>query len=62
MNAEQIQVVLAMMRHEYSDYPVSHLKSEKERKIFAGDHVLCGYVLTKSEMVKLFDKLIKERT
>jgi len=62
MDAEKMQTILAMMRHEYSLYSVSQLRAACNRRKFIQDFTLFGNVLTESEMTELFDLLIKERT
>ena len=62
MDAEQAQMVLAMMRHEYSRYPISQLRSEYERRVFAKDLNLFNNILTEGETWALFELLIAERS
>lgn len=61
MDAEKRQLVLAAARHEFSDYSITHLESERERKILLDEYDVGGYVLSKGEILALFEMLIKER-
>ena len=61
MDAKKAEMVLAMMRHEYSGYPISQVRSEYERRIFAKDFTLFDNVATGGEMWVLFELLIAER-
>jgi len=61
MTNEKKQIVLGIMRVEYSDRPVEKIMHEKNRKTLIGGTNLFGYIVTKSEITELFEMLIAER-
>lgn len=61
MTPDERQNILAMARHEFSDYSVVRLKEEYKRKLLLGELNMFDYVLTKGELLVLFEVLIKDK-
>jgi len=61
MTNKERENVLAMARHEYSDYSIDKLRAEFKRKLLLKELDMFGYVLTPGELTALFQILIEER-
>lgn len=62
MDADKRDIILAVMRHEFSKHSTSALKAEFERRKTLEEYSFDIYILSKTEMIELFELLIKERT
>ena len=61
MTNDKKQLLLAIMRVEYSNESVDYIKHEYIRKILVREMNMFGQVVTKSEITELFEMLIAER-
>jgi len=61
MTNEKKQIVLAIMRVEYSHKSVEQIRREYARKLLVKELHMFGHVVTKSEITDLFEELVAER-